>query len=253
MRKYRILAKWKDKVIPPSHADFEVALEAVRDMQLLAFIFLQEHWKNRQPKLMGFLKKLTQDPALPENKHSPGRDTQFEIFVAAVCQAANLNPVDYEEPPDVTCNLRGVKLGIAAKRLKSAAQAHKRIPEAADQIENSKALGVIVFDTTFALNPNNWRAGVPMPDDQFVKLHKLKVDWFLSKYDPQIRVCTQRHGVLGVIVHDHEVRFEPDGSWSLSSMTVDFCTAKIPSARKLFKDFKTLYVSSLPNHREVPK
>jgi hypothetical protein len=68
--------------------------------------------------------------------------------------------------------VEGTRIGIAAKRIKSESQVKKRIPKAAKQIETSGLPGVIAIDTSIGLNPNNERITRPIPDEQFVFLHR---------------------------------------------------------------------------------
>src|SRR4030042_275607 len=46
-------------IIPPAHPDFEIALEAERDMQLLEYVFEQEHARTRHAGMIRLLRKLT--------------------------------------------------------------------------------------------------------------------------------------------------------------------------------------------------
>ena len=84
-----------------------------------------------------------------DRSHSKGRDAQFELFVAAVCQNAGLHPVAREEP-DVTCHIEGIKFGIAAKRIKSVTNLKKHVRKAAQQIEGAGFPGMIALDTNVA-------------------------------------------------------------------------------------------------------
>ncbi len=99
-------------IIPPDHTNFEAALEADRDMQLLEYVFEQNHAKLGHPGLIRLLHKLIDDSVLPQDdrEQSRGRDTQFELFVAAICQVAGFVPVDYQEP-DVTSTVQGIRIG----------------------------------------------------------------------------------------------------------------------------------------------
>jgi hypothetical protein len=99
MRRQRVMIDAAG-IISPDHPEFEIALEADRDMQLLEYVFEQDHARSGHPGLVRLLHKLTDDSALPQDdrEQSTGRDTQFELFVAAICQAAGLIPVDYQEP-----------------------------------------------------------------------------------------------------------------------------------------------------------
>ena len=251
MQMHRVLTK-ATEIIQPDDPDFDTALEAERDMQLLGFVFDQPKVRDDHSDFQFLVKRMLNDSVLPQDNRtrSEGRDTQFELFVAAICQAAGFSPVNYQEP-DVTCTVQGVQIGVAAKRVKSEAQVKKRIPKAAKQIQTSGLLGVIALDTSVALNPNNERITKPIPDEQFVHLYREAITRFLRRYDERIRVWVRNRGVLGIIVHDHQVRLETDADWSLSSMTMRFCTAEAEEARRLFELFVVPYVEALPNMQHV--
>jgi hypothetical protein len=247
MRMLRVL-RAATETIRPDHPDFETALEADRDMQLLEYVFEQDHAKSGHAGFACLLHKLTDDSVLPQDdrEQSNGRNTQFELFVAAICQAAGFIPVDYREP-DITCAVQGGHIGIAAKRIKSENQVKKRIPEAAKQIQRSGQSGVIALDTSVGLNPNNERITTVIPDEEFGSLYQEALIRFLRRYDERIREWVRGRGVLGIVVHDHQLRIQTDGNWSLSSMNMRFCTAEDEAGRQLFKLFEFPYVNALPN------
>ncbi len=240
-------------IIPSDHPDFEVALEADRDMQLLQYVFEQDHARSAHVGFQRLLRKLTDDTVLPQEnrEQSTGRDTQFELFVGAICQAAGFNPVEYPDPPDVTCCVEGTLIGVEAKRIKSETQTKKRIPKAAKQIEQSSLSGIIALDTSVALNPNNDRVTTPIPDEQFAPLYHEAINRFLRHYDKRIREWTSGRRLIGIVVHDHQVRFETDASWSLCSMTARFCTAEDDAGKRLFNSFVFPYVNALPNMEHI--
>ena len=130
MQMHRVL---NSGVIPYGDARFPTALEAERDLQQLGFVFdqLQSHRDDREFKSL--VKKALDDSVLPQDDQqgSLGRNSQFHLYLAAVCQNAQLCPIAFDEP-DLTCGLDGTLFGIAAKRIKSSVQVSKRIKKAAD-------------------------------------------------------------------------------------------------------------------------
>ncbi len=239
-------------VIPPTHPQFETALEAERDMQQLAYILEREHAKSAHAGFKCLLRKVVDDSVLPQDDRgeSKGRNTQFELYVAAVCQAAGFLPVDYQEP-DVTCTIKGAQFGVAAKRLMSVNQTKKRVPKAARQIEATGVPGVIALDTTLALNPNNIRVTAPIPEREFVRRWRKAINDFLSEYEQRIRNSVSGRGIVGVVVQDHQVRYHPDGEWGLVGMTFRFCTAEDDASKTLFDSFQYPYLRALPNMQDV--
>lgn len=120
--------------IQPDHAEFETAIESLRDIRLLEFVFDNLHGDTCDDAFPQLVKRTIKDSVLPQLdlEQSPGRDAQFELYLAALCHASGLRPAVLEEP-DVTCVVEGVKFGIAAKRLKSIKEIGNRIKEAADR------------------------------------------------------------------------------------------------------------------------
>lgn len=240
-------------VIAPDHADFDTALEAERDMQLIAFGLEQDHAKSGHAGFKQLLCKLSDDSVLPQEdrQQSSGRDTQFELFIGAICQAAGFTPVEYPDPPDVTCHVNGAAIGVEAKRIKSEGQVNKRIRKAAKQIHGSGIPGVIALDTCVALNPGNTRITTPVPDEVFARNHCKAINLFLRRHIKRIRSWVSGKGVIGIIVHDHQVRSEIDASWSLSSMTMNLPLADAEYSKRLFNTFVTSYVAAQPNMQHL--
>jgi hypothetical protein len=127
-------------LVPFDDPQFLIALEAMREVQELAFVFGQAGGHLGAPKYLALVKDLLKDSVLPQDdrQKSPGRDAQFELYLAATCQHGGLSPVGYEEP-DITCTVDGVKFGIAAKRLKSGTSSAVRehVKKGADQIKRA--------------------------------------------------------------------------------------------------------------------
>ncbi len=237
--------------IEPTHPDYEIALEGERDMQLLAFAFDQLAQSESSDVYRGLLKKLVSDSVLPQNDrdNSPGRDAAFEIYVAAVCSAAKLHPVTFEEP-DVTCTLDGTKYVLAAKRLKNLRNLKKRVSKAVKQIDRSSLPGVIVLDLGLAFNPSNHRIR-RMYDSVFSAEYEanFRVTW--SECHSDVQKAMARAHVLGIVVHDYHVRQQDDG-WQLAGMTIRVpAQMRSSTERKLFDRLSTLYTYGLPNQSDA--
>jgi hypothetical protein len=147
--------------------------------------------------------------------------------------------------------VKGVRPGIAAKRIKSEVQTKKRIPKAAKQIQISSMPGIITLDRSVALNPSNERITIPIPDKEFAHLHREAINHFLRHYNERIREWVRGRGVIGIIVHDHQVRFKTDASWWLSSMTTRFCSTEDSEGKEHFGIFELPYVNALPNMQHL--
>jgi len=200
---------------------FDLACEALRDIAVLEFAFDQLRARVPQDDLRGKIARLVKDSALPQADQSstPGRDAQAELHVAAVCQAAGLNPMFKE--PDVVAQMDGQPYGLAVKRLKSLSQLEKRFREAAHQIRHSRAPGFVVLDMVLAANPENERLSFVVSDADFFRMESARFDGFLKRNQGRFRTWREGWEVRGVIVHDHVVcPVDRNRKWGLRSWTV---------------------------------
>jgi len=99
--------------------NFDIALEAQRDFRQLEFFFDQIDNDVQKTNYGSILKQIIKDSVFPQDDKldSSGRNAQAEAFVFAVCRNSGMNPL-FEEP-DVTCQVKGKKYGIAVKRIKN--------------------------------------------------------------------------------------------------------------------------------------
>ena len=248
MQMHRVLAG-ATTFFEPTHPDFDTVREAERDMQLLSFVFDQSNAQSDKSDFQDLVKRMLHDSVLPQDDRgrSEGRDSQVELYIAAVCQNAGLVPIDYEEP-DVTCVVDGVKFGIAAKRVKNLRHLYKRVKKAAQQIEAAQLPGIVALDTSIALNRDNKPIATPMPDHEFGPIYKQSMLLFVHDYHQKIYDRVDGKGVRGVVFHDHQVRLEPDGQWTLCGMTFWLPTAHDDEeANHEFSAFKNGYERGLPN------
>jgi hypothetical protein len=98
-----------------------------------------------------------QDVTVPTgvNTHSPGRDQQFELYVAARLQMAGL-PASFAEP-DIRSALSGWPFAVAAKRVKSRKGLLRQIKGARDQIERVAPDGIIALDYSYVAAGEHFR------------------------------------------------------------------------------------------------
>jgi hypothetical protein len=252
MRMHRVLTV-PNRMITPDDPDLETALEAERDMQVLGLIFDQLAAQCSDSEFPRLVKTALKDSLLPQNDRaqSKGRDAQFELFVAAVCQSAGMLPVAREEP-DVTCTVEGIKFGIAAKRVKNLANLEEHVRKAADQIHKAGLPGIIALDTSTALNRENERIWAPIPDKEYGRLYKEAMRQFTAEYHDRIQDWVRRKRVRGLVIHDQQVRLPPSGHWGLEGMTEFVCTARENQRRRReFATFEKQYVKGLPNLRHL--
>lgn len=77
-------------------------------------------------------------------KFGPGRDAQFELYVAGRLGTIGVKYLKLE--PDIICQIEAHEFSVAAKRVQSIKQIQKRVREARDQIETSQKKGIIVLE-----------------------------------------------------------------------------------------------------------
>lgn len=237
------------ELIQPDDPEFETALEAERDLQVLGFVFEQADMHPIDAEFQRLMKNALKDSLLPQEDRgqSKGRDAQFEVFVAAVCQNAGMLPLSREEP-DVTCHAGTIKFGIAAKRIKNVTNLEKHVRKAADQIKKAGFPGIIALDTCVALNPNNERITTPIPDEQFGPLYSKAIKRFVDNYHDNFQYWVCEKGARGIVIHDQQVRFKPNSEWSLVGMTMFVNLVSTNNHRKReFDMFTKQYETGLPN------
>jgi hypothetical protein len=224
-------------------AEFFIAVEALRDLQMLAFIFDQAN-DPEDPVFRELVKKCRCDSALPEQdkEKTPGRDAQFELFVAAVCRHAALLPVEHREP-DVVFSIGNLTYCIAAKRPKSIKAIDICLRSACDQISREKLPGLIAMDTSiaFALERDVpplpeldevWELMrqrrldlAPMPDAVFADIHKSAMNHVIGRFKNAMDRRMAEKAVLGIVFNNQMPRILHGGEWGLAGATITYPTS----------------------------
>lgn len=203
--------------------EFWIALEVERDMAHLAFVFEQLLRHPNQREFNRHVKHLLNDSALPQQNlaNSPGRDKQFELYLAATCQNADLLPIGFGEP-DVTCEVDGRPFGIAAKRLKNIERVDERIWEAVKQFERARIPGVVALDLSFAWNRAN-RPMISQVQSQMclMILHQRARQFFDERRSELTRILATTQ-VRAFVVFDFTLRLRPNQRWGLDGLTTWF-------------------------------
>lgn len=205
--------------VPYEDDEFPVALEAMRDMYQLGLIVEQMEAHRDNPSFRNSVQRLLKDSALPQDggQNTPGRDMQFELYLAAICLNAGLLPVNYAEP-DVTCVLGGTKWGIAAKRLKSLSGLGEHVAKGAEQIRKASVPGIVALDLTMARNQNNRPIVSRLQSQWYVPITQAKNDQFFDEHHADIYRWVAGSGVRAVLVFEFTLRLRPDGQWGHDGM-----------------------------------
>jgi hypothetical protein len=205
-------------IVPYDENDpiFRAAAEAEKDMQQLGFIFDQAGDRRNDPVFMKLMNDVVLDSVDPQKDcpNSPGRDAQFNLFLAAVCQRARMLPVGYGGA-DVTCKINGKLFGIEAKRIKSPKQARARITKAADQIKKSGMHGIIAVEHSLAWNSENRPIVSGLESAAHVLLGRQRCTSFFDKHKKRINEVVAGCGVVGIVVFNFYVRHRPDREWEM--------------------------------------
>lgn len=227
---------------------FSTALEAVRDLQQLGFVFVQLR-SRRDHQFTCLVKRALKDSVLPQDnqQQSAGRDSQFHLYLAAVCQNAGLQPVEFEEP-DVSCVIDGEKFVIAAKRIKNLDRLHHRIRDGADQISRSERPGIIAIEVSLAQNRENLPIVSRLQSQIYVTHATLRATQLLDRYSERIYRWVNDQGVLAVLLFDFRVRLRSDNQWGLDGMSTWFETTQgDPQAKREYDLFYNHFLTGVPN------
>lgn len=236
-------------LIQPDDPRFEIAREAIRDFKVLEFVFEQADAHSTDVKFQHLMKIALKDSVLPQKDRdqSKGRDAQFELFVAAICQNAGMLPISREEP-DVTCHVGDIKFAIAAKRVKNIDRLKERVCKAADQIKKARLPGIIVLETSIARNRNNQSFTMAISDEEFGLLYSETTKRFIDDFHDKIQGWIYGKGVRGFMIHDQQIRFHSNSGWSLEGMTMSENLVQWNSRRnREFDIFDKKYKTGLPN------
>jgi hypothetical protein len=237
----------RPEIIEPDDLDYGVVLESIRDMYQLRLIVetMDAHWESRQFRMAAnFLRK---DLALPqdERKDTPGRNHQFQLYVAALCTNARV-PTRHEEP-DVTCVVGGTTFGIAAKRLKTIESLGENVKDAANQIRKVGIPGIIALDLTLAQNPTNRRITSSLESQFYVHRSQAKNYDFFTKYGESIRQWVAGKGTLAVWAFESTLRLMKNRTWSHDCSSFWFDTAKGTTESQFLDQFRAVFLSGVPN------
>lgn len=236
--------------VPFDDPDFSTARESLRDLHQLVFIFEQLYIHRDNPRFRNVVKHLLNDSVLPQHdRDSPGRDYQFHLYLAAICQNAGLMPVDYEEP-DVTCFVDGTKFGIAAKRLKSTKtrQLENNVRKGADQLRRQGLPGIIALELSLSRNQSNQPIISQIQSQMHLMIADAKNRQFREKYGAAIRRWVAGAGVRAVLVIETSFRVRPDRQWWHDGVLSWVPTAlDDEEADPLFNAFYQGFLKGVPN------
>ncbi len=230
--------------IPTDDPDFPIAQEALLDLSMIAFV-LDQLKEFPQRELKAKLKLLVKDSPLlgPTRENSLGRDTQIELYIAAVCKNAGMQ-VELDEP-DIIAELGGQRYSLAIKRLKSRSKFESRFKDAADQIEKWDKPGFIVLDLRQAFNPENIK--VQGTDDEIDAAFRLKWQRFRDNIYSKMKEWQRGREIRGVLLVDHVI-YDNRERWASKTLTYGINLSPGNQRRtKEFDEFTQVFATGLPN------
>ena len=115
------------------------------------------------PKVIGRIELVLGGAPFPsEDTNQLARSTQFELYIAALCKRGGL-PVKFAEP-DLVVTVRGVRLGVAAKRVGGSGHVRRLFVDATSQLRKAKLSGVVALSLDRLFRPNDERLFSPSAD-----------------------------------------------------------------------------------------
>ena len=230
-------------------SDFPTALESMRDLDQLKFIFETLGGHAGNPRFRAVLRHVSNDSALPQyDSDSPGRDHQFELYMGAVCQRAGLIPVDFAEP-DVTCMVAGTKFGIAAKRLKSKkpTQIKSKICQGALQLGKSGLPGIVALELTISRNHRNVPMISQIQNQLYPMIAQAKGRSFTDEFGATIHACSVGTGLTAVLVNEFTFRYSHSNGWHHDGLShwvaIKSATGEVD---QLFSKFYDCFLGGFP-------
>ena len=239
-----------------SSNDFPKASQGFLDIQLMHFILDQlplndrEEWINRLRKAIDDKATVVEQPTA----HSPARDAQFELYVAAVLFKSGIFHC-FDEKPDIHSQFNSRLWGVACKRLKSPQRLEQAIRAARKQILSSGLPGVIALDLSVALNQENKVIGPQLDQHTINKRLHAAMRGFMDTYIDSIHSWVNTTWVRGLILTYHSVMDEGEMGWILDSRTFSVpLSRENVRRREEFREYANIFTKGLSsNVMKMPK
>lgn len=219
-------------------------LVAMRDVQEIALIL--EQFPQISLKTLG---RLIEDHPIPRlDSSTPGRDRQLELVCGAICRRGGME-VKLGCEPDLWCQVRGVWLGLAVKRVRSAKRFIDRLEEAAKQVERyAPYYGFAVMDCSLAWNPEMAVVLTSRPPEELAHEFRERLDRLLCAHTAAIDNAFARSPkALGLVCID-STPVNRDG-WERNQLSI-FYMSKFKMDRhrsRIATQFFDAWVAGLPN------
>jgi hypothetical protein len=258
LRLCRIVQEAAGRITEPDEPTHRELVLAHKDVQELWFII--ENIADRlvdEPFRRRF-QRTSDDTLRPEeaSDQTQGRDTQFELFLAAAAIRAGLDvsdPGSGSRLADWILRDSVSRCSLEAKRLKSRQQAEKRIRRAAEQIENTGIGGILAIDISAVDNPDARPLDHFVPDHELDRMQRDWGDHFTQNHFPRMKAWVASRPVGVFLVYDFILRpggVGPNGDkpWGLLGIWHSHYLARSGSDNhEHYQRFITLLNAGLPN------
>jgi hypothetical protein len=254
-RQCQLIVKSKG-IIENSHPHWRTFVQSLKDLQEYWFVIQVLGERLLQSPLLDRLVNSMSDSTLPTDSRasSPGRDAQFELFMAAIGARAGL---EVDRPGDARADwIMAAPTGrwsLEAKRIKSFKKIEAHVRKAARQIVTSHVGGVIALDISLAVNPSSAPLRAFMPDSELEKWHARGTNALVNETLHPIAQWIGAANVGFVLLHYFVIRPAQDdggrkGPWGLIGLwsKVDTITCNC-SGRERYDDLWHLFQAALPN------
>ena len=198
------------------------------------------------------------DSALPKDSssHTPGRDAQFELFIAAIAARASLSVERVsDDGADWIVSTKVEKWSIEAKRITSLNRLEDAVRKAASQVGSSEEVGgAMVIDISVAVNPTHEPVRRHVPADELRRIIGWRGKQFRAQELGRLSnwIGATRAGIGLLILHDHVivpagVLGETSVPWALQGIW-DYHWLKDGRANPAhWKELQTTGFGALPN------
>lgn len=244
MRMHQVLQQGYHEFGTP---EYWISLESDRDMVQIGFALHQLEADRDNPAFLNVIKRLLDDSVLAKDDRteSKGRNAQFELYLAAVCQKAKLLPVGYDEP-DVTCFVEGTQFCIAAKRIKKIGQVRKRMKKAAKQIVDRKCKGIIALDISIGFNRKNYPVLSQSQNQTLDWINDFQAKQLFDAHEDSIERHGGGKGVLAVVAFDFRTRLV-DGAYRQHRSAHWLELQNSGEENRLYETFYDRFIAVVPN------
>jgi hypothetical protein len=157
-------------------------------------------------------------------------------------------PVDYAEP-DITCVAKGIKFGIAAKRLKSIEQFDERIKEGAGQLRRANLPGIVAIELTLAHNPSNSPVTSGLHSQMLLNIRRQRTWQLFKDLKNEILRLVDDSRTLAVLSIEFSLRVTPDyKGWIHEGLSTWFETTRgLEPATNELAVFQQRFLSGVPH------